>query len=537
MNRIARFSISLAVVVVTSFASGQDAPNAGQQPPKEPQATKRPGILTPTGTRGDVYVDTSGFPSGTEYSRMGVLLAPNATYPSAGVKLGNSVNTDAFKVFNASNQQLLAIFGDGTAAFGPVTTTEANLHVQGGQIPLAVFSGQSAGWGFYVYDNTRVGGVPGGVTVGIAGPATSLVAGNMVIGANNSSTINAINSTLELNGWVDSDTTVGRANSPKTFRVLNSGVSSFAGSIGIGTSSPVAKLHVLNTDSASTRGILTEQITDDPVGAAIAARKARVDAAGLKKPVQANDNVLVMNPSGYDGAGYVMFSRMFFTVDGTVSAGTVPTAIRFTSGSNAETERMRITSAGNVLIGLTAPSAVPGYAFEVGTSAKIGTTLRVGGTITGFGDANFTGTVTGGNIKAKYQDVAEWVPSKDMPAPGTVVVLDPSSANHVMASTRAYDTAVAGVVSPQPGITLGEEGDSKSLVATTGRVRVRVDATEHPIAIGDLLVTSNRRGVAMKSIPIDLGGIAIHRPGTVVGKALESLSGGEGEILVLLSLQ
>ena len=41
----------------------------------------------------------------------------------------------------------------------------------------------------------------------------------------------------------------------------------------------------------------------------------------------------------------------------------------------------------------------------------------------------------------------------------------------------------------------------------------------------------------MKSEPVDVAGIQMHRPGTIVGKALEPLLGGEGEILVLLSLQ
>ncbi len=41
----------------------------------------------------------------------------------------------------------------------------------------------------------------------------------------------------------------------------------------------------------------------------------------------------------------------------------------------------------------------------------------------------------------------------------------------------------------------------------------------------------------MFSEPVDLGGIRMHRPGTIIGKALEPLAGGEGEILVLLSLQ
>jgi hypothetical protein len=41
----------------------------------------------------------------------------------------------------------------------------------------------------------------------------------------------------------------------------------------------------------------------------------------------------------------------------------------------------------------------------------------------------------------------------------------------------------------------------------------------------------------MRSKPVDLGGVAIHRPGTILGKAIEPLASGEGEILVLLSLQ
>jgi hypothetical protein len=75
------------------------------------------------------------------------------------------------------------------------------------------------------------------------------------------------------------------------------------------------------------------------------------------------------------------------------------------------------------------------------------------------------------------------------------------------------------------------------LVATTGRVKVKVDATSGPIQIGDLLVTSEREGFAMKSVPVEIGGVRIHRPGTLIGKALEPLEKGTGEILVLLSLQ
>ena len=142
-----------------------------------------------------------------------------------------------------------------------------------------------------------------------------------------------------------------------------------------------------------------------------------------------------------------------------------------------------------------------------------------------------------GNINAKYEDLAEWVPSSTDLADGTVVVLDPALGNGVQASMSSYDTRVAGVVSSKPGIVLGQASATKEKIATPGRVRVKVDATRAPIAVGDLLVTSDKPGTAMRSIPVDVAGISLHRPGTIVGKALEPLASGEGEILVLLSLQ
>ncbi|HWW75670.1 MAG TPA: hypothetical protein VNZ44_09755 [Pyrinomonadaceae bacterium] len=175
----------------------------------------------------------------------------------------------------------------------------------------------------------------------------------------------------------------------------------------------------------------------------------------------------------------------------------------------------------------------------VGTNGLTPKPLSVGNSagVTMSGGLDVSGTITGGNIQAKYQDVAEWVPSSQKLAAGTVVVLDPERANQVISSTESYDTRVAGVVSERPGIALGEGGEGKVLVATTGRVRVKVDATRAPVRIGDLLVTGEAPGVAMKSEPVLFGGRKMHAPGTIIGKALEPLEKGTGEILVLLSLQ
>lgn len=159
-------------------------------------------------------------------------------------------------------------------------------------------------------------------------------------------------------------------------------------------------------------------------------------------------------------------------------------------------------------------------------------TLDVTGTIHASGDIT-----SSGSIYANYQDVAEWVPASGSLEPGTVVVLDPEQHNQVTASAASYDTAVAGVVSERPGIVLGQAAANKAQIATTGRVKVKVDARNAPINVGDLLVTSDIAGTAMKSEPLVINGRRFHQPGTILGKALEPLASGTGEILVLLSLQ
>jgi hypothetical protein len=187
-----------------------------------------------------------------------------------------------------------------------------------------------------------------------------------------------------------------------------------------------------------------------------------------------------------------------------------------TSPPNLTGATFMMDSAGNVGIGTTNPQAK----------------LDVAGDIQVSGNA-----VIAGNIAAKYQDLAEWVPAQQKLEAGTVLSVDLNRTNSVVPSARAYDIHIAGVVSSQPGVILGQYGPGKVMVATTGRVKVKVDATRHPIKIGDLLVTSGRSGLAMKSLPIRVAGNMIHRPGTIIGKALEPLSKGKGEILVLLSLQ
>lgn len=211
----------------------------------------------------------------------------------------------------------------------------------------------------------------------------------------------------------------------------------------------------------------------------------------------------------YDGWVAKEPSTFTWTVESTIPAGQQPNNMNNVSIAN--------NNGGSVTIGH-------------GTNDST-TRLTVNGGITA------TSITAGTVIGAVYQDVAEWVPATMKMDAGTVVVLNKKAHNEVMPSTHEYDTAVAGVVSAQPGLLLGVKGDNKAVIATTGRVKVHVDATRRPINVGDLLVTGEKPGTAMVSEPVDLGGVKLHRPGTLIGKALEPLPSGEGDVLVLLSLQ
>lgn len=201
-----------------------------------------------------------------------------------------------------------------------------------------------------------------------------------------------------------------------------------------------------------------------------------------------------------------------------IGSGNLANTFFITTGAATIGSGLVMDNAGNVGIGTSSPNA----AYK----------LDVSGNIHASGNIDAAGT-----IYVKYQDVAEWVPTDEQLTAGTAVVLDANNDNKVVRSTRAYDTAVAGVVSRQPGIVLGSEGPLKAQIATTGRVRIRVDAGQNPIHRGDLLTTSDIPGTAMKSQPVTIGGVTLHRPGTVIGKAPEPLDHGQGEILALLTLQ
>ena len=136
----------------------------------------------------------------------------------------------------------------------------------------------------------------------------------------------------------------------------------------------------------------------------------------------------------------------------------------FFTGNSGGVMGLHIGSRSNMPISLYTNSSGPQFLLTTSGNVGIGTTspaalLHVAGNVQ-----------VDGNIAAKYQDVAEWVPTTTRISPGTVVVIDALNGTRVLPAAEPYDTRVAGVVSAKPGILLGEPGDDKVSVAHSGRL-------------------------------------------------------------------
>jgi hypothetical protein len=247
---------------------------------------------------------------------------------------------------------------------------------------------------------------------------------------------------------------------------------------------------------------------------------------GTVSPTQ----LLTLNSAG--DARLAIHSGLMFTSQGTSSADGPfylwkdTTALRFATATNDSgsgwSEKMRITSAGNVGIGTTNPTEK----LEV-----VGTTKTQVLQITG-----------GSDLSEKFEVKAALDANSDTSwqqiRPGMVVSIDPNHPGKLVVSSQAYDRRVAGIISGaggvKPGLLMGQAGsvaDGDYPIALTGRVYCWVDASNGPIEPGDLLTTSNTPGYAMKVTNYPKA------QGAIIGKAMTGLNEGKGLVLVLVTLQ
>jgi hypothetical protein len=189
------------------------------------------------------------------------------------------------------------------------------------------------------------------------------------------------------------------------------------------------------------------------------------------------------------------------------------------------------TSGDGVFGKTTTGVAVHGQSLGSGAAGKFEGAVQVTGNITA------SGNVTANDIMLSGADCAEEFDVRDGEAsqPGTIMVIDDEGT--LRQSQRPYDRRVAGVVSGageyKPAIVLDRRASSagRASLALVGKVFCKVDADPAPIAVGDLLTTSERPGFGMKAAD------PAQAFGAVIGKALKPLREGQGLIPIIVSLQ
>jgi YVTN family beta-propeller protein len=146
-----------------------------------------------------------------------------------------------------------------------------------------------------------------------------------------------------------------------------------------------------------------------------------------------------------------------------------------------------------------------------------------------YGASAVFGTSTNPGDLAERVDIA---PDDEVEA-GDVVMVDSSAPDTYRRSNSAYEQSVAGVISTNPTIVVGNgRTDYTAVMAMVGRVPVKVSAENGAIARGDLLVAASLAGYAMKyNAATDTNTKMVG----VIGVALESLpASSTGKILALI---
>ncbi len=313
------------------------------------------------------------------------------------------------------------------------------------------------------------------------------------------------------------------------------------GNVGIGTTSPAAKLEVSS-------GTLSTQFTGNDIkfnrdGTAYISNVNTGPGSSLAFTTKGDSgNVrMLIDDSGNVGIGMTVpeyrldvaggGARITNQSDGAVvldlnternwqfrQLGTgMDTALELASVDGGGNKNFVINTTGNVGIGTTSPTEELTVRGNILLQSK-----STGASILELGE---------GLDYAEGFDVSD----QDKINAGSVLIIDEDNPGKLALSNKSYDTKVAGIVAGGKGLGSGVRlgaGQFDYDVALAGRVYCKVDATDEAIKAGDLLTTSATPGYAMKAMDY------MRAQGAILGKAMESLEKGQkGQILVLVTLQ
>lgn len=241
------------------------------------------------------------------------------------------------------------------------------------------------------FDKTRSASPTGNTIV----QANDVLGGVYAAGRDGSSvSVVATQITFEVDGTPGSSDMPGRirfwtssdgSNTPaERLRIDNEGhVVISSGSIAIGGDA----LQIIGT-TLNDASMNMQIYSNDNAGNQILYYKSRSTSFGGQTILNDNDEIGSFLAAGSDGTNFIDAAKIIFTVDGSPSAGTMPTRIQMltTSSTSAGTliERLRIDSKGNIFTSAgaaTVPTTATNGFFNIPTSSGVPTvapTLRTG---------------------------------------------------------------------------------------------------------------------------------------------------------------
>ena len=202
---------------------------------------------------------------------------------------------------------------------------------------------------------------------------------------------------------------------------------------------------------------------------------------------------------------------------GTVSAtGNITGGNLIISGAIQDSAQLDIrTTAGNANIVLT-PNGTGNVNFGSNIMPTANATANIGSATSSFN------TVFAKATSAQYADLAEWYEADADYPPGTVLIF--GGDREVTQAVGINDVRVAGVVSTNPAhiMNSGLKAPHIAAVALTGRVPTLIVGT---VKKGDMMVTAGGGRAQACAEP---------KMGSVIGKALQDHTGGQGTIEIVV---
>ena len=253
-----------------------------------------------------------------------------------------AIGTNALYILQGTAANNTAL---GFQAGDSITTGAANILIGYDVDTPAATTSNHLNIGNSIYGDLAVGNVG----IGTPLPLSKLVV-NGGVGIGTTTLSSFIGTAAPIGGLiVEKNVGIGTTSPVGALAVMN-------GNVGIGTTVPSSSLDVVTSSNAYPRGISSSQFSSDVYGAGVNFRKARGTATSPTTVVN-GDWAGALVPTLYDGSSWLYTGYAGFQINGTVSAGSIPTdwVIYTSSSTGGGTEKFRITSTGNVGIGTSAP--------------------------------------------------------------------------------------------------------------------------------------------------------------------------------------